>query len=204
MSLINRIAGHNPDFQANSNVLEGFYFPNWEELMVKVDAFRAIGAKIVLTQGVFDMYHSGHGKYLLAAKGFGDVLIVGVDSDQLTKQRKGPKRPLDPEQDRLEALACVRGVDILTLRPACPDEELDSLVKLIRPDVLITSHTTQDVDDKIREALSPYCGEVVALPPQASTSTTARLRRVADETLGEVREKFMETLGNMTSGGGSQ
>lgn len=198
MSVFNAILGSGLDFDAT---FRHRVIQDWNKLSSVIGSLRTLGARIVLTQGCFDMYHTGHGKYLLKARTYGDVLIVGVDSDELTRQRKGPKRPLDPEQDRLEALACVRGVDILTLRPACPDSELDALVRLIRPDVLITSETTADVDDKIRKHLSQFCGEVVALPPQASTSTTARLRRVAAEAKGELRDMLVQNLDKLIAAG---
>lgn len=201
MSVYNAVLGSGFDFET---AFKHRVIPDWNKLSMVVGSLRALGARIVLTQGCFDMYHTGHGKYLLKARTYGDVLIVGVDSDELTRQRKGPKRPLDPEQDRLEALACVRGVDLLTLRPACPDSELDALVRLVRPDVLITSETTSDVDDEIRKHLGKFCGEVIALPPQASTSTTARLRRVAAEAQEELRDTLIQNLDQLIAKGGAR
>lgn len=165
---------------------EHMYVENWEVLKIVVEALKVLGAKVVLTQGVFDMYHIGHGLYLQEASKCGDVLIVGVDSDALTKERKGPKRPLDGEMNRVRALSLIAPVDILTLRPSTKSEPLDALVRLIHPDVLVTSESTPDVQGKILEALGPLCGEIITLPPQASTSTTARLRKVALDGAGEL------------------
>ena len=77
------------------------------ELMHIVDKLKSRNKKIITTNGVFDILHIGHIRYLQEAKKLGDVLIVAVNSDSSTKQIKGPKRPLNSENDRLEALAAL-------------------------------------------------------------------------------------------------
>ena len=67
---------------------------DWEELRVLVEARRARGERVVTTNGVFDVLHVGHVRYLQAARGLGDLLIVGVNSDACTRRLKGPSRPL--------------------------------------------------------------------------------------------------------------
>lgn len=137
-------------------------------------ACRTLGLSIVLTSGTFDLLHVGHAKYLEEAKKYGDVLIVGVDSDEKVRARKGPDRPVVPEAERVMMLAHIRSVDVLTLK--YPDEPKWDLIKRISPDTLIVTEETYG-DDTLNE-LSQYCGQVISLEPQATTSTSAQIRRL--------------------------
>lgn len=136
--------------------------------------YRHQGKKIVLTQGSFDMVHIGHARYLEAAKTYGDVLIVGVDSDEKIRHRKGPDRPVVPQEERLEMLTYLRSVDEVVLKELAAPKY--ALIKLVRPDVLIATKETYS-PEKITE-LAQYCGKVVVLEPQATTSTSAKIRRL--------------------------
>lgn len=150
------------------------YIPDYQRLVEVTRACRAIGLRLVLTMGTFDIIHIGHFQYLERCREFGDVLVVGVDSDAKVKARKGPTRPIVPEEERVQMLAHVRHVDIVTLKDvASPKWEL---IKLIRPDTLVATKATYSQDDL--EVLKNYCGQVVVLDPQATTSTTAKLRRI--------------------------
>ena len=136
------------------------------------------GLKIVLTHGVYDLVHEGHARYLEAAKEHGDVLIVGVDSDEMTRARKGPNRPVVPEDERIIMIAHLRHVDLVTTREV--GDAVD-LIELIRPDVLVTSFSTADFGDAKRNRFMEFCDEIVTLEPQATTSTTARIRNLTIE-----------------------
>ncbi len=155
--------------------LDHRYIADHDELKESVELWKRLGLKIVLTSGTFDLFHIGHAQYLEKAKELGDVLVVGVDSDARVKKRKGPERPVVPENERVLILAHVRHVDVITLKNL--DDESNHLIKLIRPDVLVvsesTKHDSQEVDEK-----SQYCGEIVVLEPQAATSTSAKLRLI--------------------------
>ena len=126
---------------------ESRYIPNHELLKKTVEHLREGGYKIVLTQGVYDLLHRGHVRYLEGAKASGDILIVGVDSDELTRQRKssitGVPRPFDPLEDRVEMLLHTRHVDIVTVRDVGP--KIEALVELVQPVILILSETTKDI-----------------------------------------------------------
>jgi rfaE bifunctional protein nucleotidyltransferase chain/domain len=159
-----------------------------KELQKIVERLRDNGYRIVLTQGVWDMVHEGHAKYLEKAKSYGDILIVGVDSDELTKQRKGPSRPIVPEGERIRMISHLRHVDILTLRNT--GEDIGMLIKLIRPDVLIVSKTTKDFTDQMKKDYRGVCGKVVDLSPQATTSTTARVRQLTMEGAEKLAQKI--------------
>lgn len=151
------------------------YIPDRKVLQSVIKILKDAGYKIVLTQGVYDLFHVGHKRYLELAKGYGDVLIVGVDTDELTKIRKGPNRPFDTLINRLEILASLRAVDIVTVRNH--HEDIDDLIIMVKPDVLILSGTTADFKTSISK-LEKYCGKIKIIPAQASTSTTAKLRKM--------------------------
>jgi rfaE bifunctional protein nucleotidyltransferase chain/domain len=156
------------------------FVPDHAELKKLTDEFKKEGLKVVLTQGVYDLLHEGHALYLEMAKSYGDVLVVGVDSDELTRLRKGPNRPIVPQDERVKMLIHLRHVDVVTLREAHHD--IGELIRLVRPDVLITSTSTEDFKKDLgKGTYDEYCGEIVVLPPQAATSTTARIRNLTIE-----------------------
>jgi len=159
--------------------LEHRFIPNYEDLKSAVEMLKRAGYRIVLTQGVYDLIHEGHALYLEAARKHGDILIVGVDSDQLTKLRKGPNRPIVPQKERIKMLVHLRHVDIVTIREA--HHGIGDLIRLVQPDVLISSESTKDFTrDQVNE-YEEHCGKIVVLPPQATTSTTARIRMLTIE-----------------------
>ncbi len=170
------------------------YFEDFSDLRACVDEFRQAGKRVVLTQGVYDLIHLGHAQYLERAKAHGDILIVGVDSDALTRKRKGEGRPVVPQEERIKMLLHLRHVDIVVLRDV--DQELEALIKTLEPDVYIASESTKDF--VVGEELSRYCGEVHTLPPQATTSTTARVHQVsmlgADALANDLAEAIPEIV----------
>ena len=174
------------------------FIPDFNELRRVVDDLKRMGYRIVLTQGVYDMLHEGHARYLEKALSYGDILIVGVDSDKLTRLRKGPNRPVVPEKERLQMLAHLRHVSILTVREV--KHGLGKLIETVRPDVLITSSSTSDFGKKEIAVYKKVCGKIVTLPPQAATSTTARVRALtisgADELAKEIIERVPAAVEN--------
>ncbi len=159
--------------------LEHRFIPDYKDLEKIVHTFKEMGYEIVLTQGVYDLIHEGHAAYLEAAKALGDVLIVGVDSDELTRKRKGPERPIVPQEERLKMLAHLRHVDIVTLREA--SHGIGDLIKLVQPNVLVVSKSTTDFTRSMAQEYTPFCGKIVTLPPQATTTTSARIRNLTIE-----------------------
>lgn len=155
------------------------YIPDFKRLEDVVKAFKTVGLRIVLTQGVYDLLHEGHAKYLELAKSYGDILIVGIDSDELTRIRKGKNRPIVPQRERVEMLVHLRHVDIVVLRDV--EQDIGDLIRLVKPDVLVTSTSTKDFSaDQVRDYNS-WCKEIVTLKPQSTTSTTARIRDLTIE-----------------------
>ena len=174
-------------FGANSDAR---YIANHKKLAQMADACRALGLKIVLTMGTFDLIHIGHFLYLERAKSYADLLIVGVDSDKKVKQRKGPDRPVVSEDERVQMLTHVRHVDIVTLKPHnAPKWEL---IKIIKPDVLIATKETYTKEEL--KQLKKWCKEVVVLEPQATTSTTAKLRRLNINMANKVKTVVNEAI----------
>jgi len=165
--------------------------PSLDELAKTVQHLKGIGLKIVLTSGSFDLIHLGHVKYLAKAKDEGDVLVVGVDSDDKIRRRKGEDRPLVPEQERLEMLAHQRPVDLLYLKPE--DEERWGLIKAVEPDVLVLTadHSYSDEDQAV---LGDFVGEIAVLERQASVTTSERIRQLYMHLGDRLGPKLAEVL----------
>lgn len=153
------------------------YIRDLESLKTVVKNLQSAGYRVVLTQGVWDLIHEGHAKYLDESKKKGDVLIVAVDSDEITRARKGPNRPVVPEDERLRMLTFLRSVTLVYLREFdLHMKDPAYLHKAIRPDVFVTSQTTKDISEEDRKDMEQYVGKLVVFEPQAATSSTARIR----------------------------
>jgi len=164
------------------------------ELQKIVQSMKNLGMKVVLTQGVYDLIHEGHALYLEKAKALGDVLIVAVDSDELTRMRKGPKRPIVPQDERVNMLLHLRHVDIVTIKEA--HHGLGDVIKAVRPDVMVFSSSTKDVlPDDVAE-YKDCCGELITLPAQAATTTTARVRNLTIEGAEKLAQEVNSLINN--------
>lgn len=159
----------------DSPSFESRYLATYEDAEKKAEACRTLGMKIVLTSGSFDLMHVGHMRYIEKAREYGDMLFVGVDSDTKIRERKGPDRPVVDETERMQMLSHTRGVDFIVLKQ--PTDKKWQLIRTIHPDILIaTSETYTPEEIEILER--DYCGRVVVLEPQATTSTSARIRKL--------------------------
>jgi len=151
------------------------FISDHERLAELVIYWKKLGLRIVLTSGTFDLFHIGHAQYLEKAKQLGDLLIVGVDSDEKVKQRKGPNRPVVPEHERVAIISHVRHADVITLKGA--NDPKNHLIRLVSPDVLVVSKSTKHEDEEV-DGKKQFCGEIVVLEPQSATSTSAKLRLI--------------------------
>ena len=139
------------------------------------DKARAAGKKVVITNGVFDLLHPGHVRYLQAARAEGNVLLVAINSDRSVSAIKGPARPLTPEAERaevLDALACVDAVVVF-------DEETPAeIIGAVQPDVLVKGADWPP--DRIvgRDIVEARGGKVVLMPVEQGWSTTAILGKI--------------------------
>jgi rfaE bifunctional protein nucleotidyltransferase chain/domain len=160
---------------ADASNFELRFVPDYQRITAIVQALRTLGLKVVLTSGSFDIIHEGHSMYLEAARRFGDFLIVGLDSDEKIRVRKGQHRPAVPEMERLRMVTHQRGVGLVTLKHL--HHERWALIKAVRPDVLVATEDTYIPGD-IAELEARYCGRVEVLERMATVSTSARLRRI--------------------------
>jgi D-glycero-beta-D-manno-heptose 1-phosphate adenylyltransferase len=127
--------------------------------------------RIVFTNGVFDLLHLGHLRYLRQARRLGDLLVVGVNSDESTRQLKGPQRPLVPEAERAELLAALDCVDYVT---TFGERTAETTLALLQPEVYVKgadyaegANRQQDTlldAEELRRALAKDPGPVERLP----------------------------------------
>ena len=110
------------------------HIKNFDAIKTIVNRYKANGKKIVFTNGCFDILHVGHVKYLQIAKSFGDILIVGLNSDESVSRLKGPTRPVNIAQDRAYLLAALEAVDFVV---PFSDDTPYKLIKMLRPDTLV-------------------------------------------------------------------
>jgi D-beta-D-heptose 7-phosphate kinase/D-beta-D-heptose 1-phosphate adenosyltransferase len=140
-------------------------------------AERQAGRRVVFTNGVFDLLHPGHVRYLQAARALGDVLIVGVNSDRSVAANKGPGRPIVPAAERAEILAALACVDAV----AVFDEDTpDAIVRAIQPDVLVKGADWAEDAIVGRDTVEARGGRVVRMaiePGWSSSAIVDRIRR---------------------------
>src|SRR3990167_10398579 len=186
----------------NNVSLNDRYIQSHEKLGQLVTYWKEMGLKIVLTSGTFDLPHIGHFNYLEKAKTMGDILIVGVDSDEKVKIRKGPSRPVVPQDERIAMLCHLRHVDVITIKNHS-DPKLH-LLKMVRPHILVLSETTGHEDGDI-DYMKNFCGKVEIIEPQSITSTTAKVRLLFTEgvsSLASKIKKFVEEQLELAGKGG--
>ena len=148
-----------------------------EELKNIVNELKKQNKKIVTTNGVFDILHIGHIKYLQEAKKLGDVLIVAINSDVSTKQIKGPKRPLNNENDRSEAIAALECVDYVTI---FNEENPIKFLEKIKPDIHAKGgdYNINQIIEK--DAVEKNNGKVILIPEVKGYSTTDFINKIIE------------------------
>ncbi|HXE80963.1 MAG TPA: D-glycero-beta-D-manno-heptose 1-phosphate adenylyltransferase [Vicinamibacterales bacterium] len=133
------------------------------------------GGRVVFTNGVYDLLHPGHVRYLIAARACGDALIVGVNSDRSAAANKGPGRPLVPAAERAELIAALEAVDAAVI---FDEPTPHALIAAIQPDVLVKG-ADWPADQIIgRDIVEARGGRVVRIPVEAGHSTTALIERI--------------------------
>ena len=147
--------------------------------MALVQSLRQQGRVIVFTNGVFDILHPGHARYLTDARACGDALIVGINSDRSARSlEKGPDRPVHPELERAEVVAALRAVDAVVIF----DEETPfSIVSALQPDVLVKGADWAADAIVGSDVVEARGGRVVRIPLAAGYSTSAILARLRAE-----------------------
>lgn len=159
------------------------------ELAALLPVHRAAGQRVVFTNGCFDLLHLGHIRYLQEARSLGDLLVVGLNSDESTRALKGPNRPLIPQDERAEVLAALACVDYVTIF-----EEITAvaLVETLRPDVYVkggdyaapgsASQPAVINEAKLPEAAPVLAagGQVQLIPYVPGHSTSELIERIAE------------------------
>jgi rfaE bifunctional protein nucleotidyltransferase chain/domain len=142
-------------------------------LPATLSRLRRQGKRIVFTNGVFDILHRGHVQYLAKARSFGDLLIVGLNSDLSVRRIKGPCRPIQKQEDRAAVLLALRSVDLVVVfGEATPAK----LIEVVRPDVLVKGADYRESEIVGAPLVRSYGGQVrrVRLTPGRSTSAIIR------------------------------
>ena len=147
-------------------------------LIARVAIARKNGARIVFANGCFDLLHVGHVRYLEAARGLGDVLVVGVNSDAEVRRQKGEGRPAVPERERAETVAGLRAVDYVTI---FHEPTVTELLLALRPDVHAkgTDYTEETVPE--RDVVRSFGGRVQIVGDPKDHSSTEMLKKVTGD-----------------------
>lgn len=163
------------------------------DLMTLQEKLRGAGKKIVFTAGSWDLIHAGQCRYLEKAKSYGDILVVGVSSNNAIRTVKGPNKPILDEKIRAEMLTFLRSVDFVTI---LPEPSCVPTLGLLKPDTYITVEedwTSEYKESKEYKTVTKYGGEVLVIPRQStSVSTTQILQRAIGGALSDTLKDYMQ------------
>lgn len=150
---------------------------SWERADAAIRAARAEGQQVAFTNGCFDILHAGHVRYLSSARATADMLVVGLNTDDSVRRIKGPLRPLNPEDLRVEVLAGLACVDLITL---FDERDPMALIKTLQPDVLVKG--ADWAEDQIIGAdyVKQRGGHVERIELVPDISTTALIETIRD------------------------
>ena len=148
---------------------------NRDELLTRIKDARSGGAQIVLANGCFDVLHVGHVRYLAGARALGDVLVVGINSDEQVARLKGPGRPVLSAADRAEIVASLESVTYVTV---FDEPTVEQLLLTLKPDIHAkgTDYTEDTVPE--RAVVRSYGGRVAIVGDPKDHSTSAILTRI--------------------------
>ena len=150
-----------------------------EEGAALAAALREQGRRIVFTNGVFDILHPGHLRYLQQARALGDALIIGLNSDASVKRNKGAERPINPEHERAEVLAALACVDAVVVF----DEDTPAeIIRAIEPDILVKGADWAEDAIVGRDTVEARGGRVVRVPLEQGYSTTTLIEKIRNLT----------------------
>ena len=140
-----------------------------------VRRLRSAGKSVVFTNGVYDLLHPGHVRYLQAARSLGDALIVGVNSDRSVRSNKGPARPINPEAERAEVIAALDCVDAAVV---FDEDTPHEIINRLQPDVLVKGADWAEDAIVGRDVVEARGGKVVRMPIEQGFSTTTLIDRI--------------------------
>ncbi len=150
----------------------------WDKLPEWRAAVRATGKKLVVTNGCFDLLHPGHVTYLENARNLGDALLVGLNSDEATRQLKGPGRPVNSESDRAAVLAALASVDAVCI---FKEKTATRFLLAAQPDIYVKGgdYTLETLNQEERGVVERGGGKIVVAPFVPGKSTTALLEKIS-------------------------
>jgi D-beta-D-heptose 7-phosphate kinase/D-beta-D-heptose 1-phosphate adenosyltransferase len=146
-----------------------------DEAAAFADEIRERGGAVVFTNGVFDLLHPGHVRYLRDARALGDALIVGVNSDRSVRAVKGPERPINPERERAELLLALAAVDAAVI---FDEDTPHALIARIQPDILVKGADWGPGNIVGRDIVEARGGRVVRMALAPGHSTTDLITRM--------------------------
>jgi rfaE bifunctional protein nucleotidyltransferase chain/domain len=146
-----------------------------DEVAAFVRDQRARGSRIVFTNGVFDLLHPGHVRYLQAARQLGDLLIIGLNADESVRRNKGPNRPINPEHERAEVLSALECVDAVVI---FAEDTPAEIIRLVQPDILVKGADWAADAIVGRDTVENRGGRVVRIPVEQGYSTTSIVERI--------------------------
>ncbi len=141
-----------------------------EALVAELAPLRSAGQKIALANGVFDLLHVGHLRYLEGARAMADLLVVAVNSDSSTRAYKGPDRPIIPADERVELLCALSCTDFVLVFDAT---DVRGIIRMLKPDIHVkgTDYTPESIPE--RAEVLAYGGRVAIAGDPKNHSTTA-------------------------------
>jgi len=146
-----------------------------DEVRALVAGLRQAGRTVVFTNGVFDLLHPGHVRYLQQARDLGDALVVGVNGDASVGRNKGAGRPINPERERAEVLAALACVDAVVIF----DEDTPArIIQVVQPDILVKGADWPADQIVGRDTVEARGGRVVLMNVEPGYSTTSIVERV--------------------------
>lgn len=145
------------------------------EAAARVRTWQAAGRTVVFTNGVFDLLHPGHVRYLSRARAEGDALLVAVNSDASVRLNKGPARPVHPEHERAELISALSCVDLVLVFDAPTPADV---IRAIQPDVLVKGADWAEDEIVGRDTVEARGGRVVRVPIESGHSSTGLVNRV--------------------------
>jgi glycerol-3-phosphate cytidylyltransferase len=148
-----------------------------DQLGAESARLRVEGKRVVATNGCFDLLHVGHVRYLAAARKLGDVLVVGLNSDDSVRQLKGEGRPVNRERDRAEVLSALESVDYVTI---FPEKRATNFLHAAQPAVYAKGgdYTTDTLDPEERAVLDEFGTRIEIIPFEKGYSTSKLLTRI--------------------------
>jgi len=148
---------------------------NRDEIVKKCDDLRKNGKTIAFTNGCFDIIHAGHIQYLADAKKLGDVLIIGLNSDDSVRRLKGNSRPLNDQTARAAVLSALKSVDYVTI---FEEDTPYELIKALKPDILVKGGDYNHDNIVGADIVEESGGKVVVIPFLTGYSTSSLIEKI--------------------------